>query len=228
MEKQLAPMRLHRTYGTCHDTITCLDWSADSAFITVGSRDLTARLYSLHPIPGWAPPTLAGHKAALTGVFFTGPGTQDAAALAGQPRVLLYTASKDGALFGWALQPAAAAVALPPRSQDQQQPDQQQPEQQQQQQTDLAAPGVWVLAARHFFMQRGAKLSACDFHKGTGVLVAGVCCLCVGGEGVRGWLPLLITACWGGESSHSHCRTHTRVISTTHPTDPTRLQQRPL
>jgi periodic tryptophan protein 2 len=76
MSKQLTPMRLHRTYGTCHDTITALDWSADSAFIAVASKDLTARVYSQNPISGWTPPTLSGHKAALVGVFFTAAATQ--------------------------------------------------------------------------------------------------------------------------------------------------------
>ncbi|WIA36397.1 hypothetical protein OEZ86_007709 [Tetradesmus obliquus] len=66
-DKQLSPMQLLRTYGTCHDTITAIDWSADGQFIAAASKDLTARVYSLNPIPGWTPPTLAGHKDALRG-----------------------------------------------------------------------------------------------------------------------------------------------------------------
>jgi len=169
MAKQLTPMQLHRTYGTCHDTITALDWSEDSSFIAVASKDLTARVYSLNPIPGWTPPTLAGHKAGLVGVFFTAAATQDAAELAGQQRVVLYTVAKDGALFGWSLQ----------QEQQQQQvleEDQQQQQEQQRQRPGLSE-GSWVLSARHFFMQRGARLTAVDFHKRTGVLVAGESCL---------------------------------------------------
>lgn len=166
MSKQLTPMQLHRTYGTCHDTITALDWSQDSQFIAAASKDLTARVYSLNPIPGWTPPTLSGHKAALVGVFFTAAATQDAAALVGQERVVLYTVSKDGALFGWSLQ------------QQQQQLDaggeeKEEGDQQQQQQQPGLSRGSWVLSARHFFMQRGARLTAADFHKKSGVLVAG-------------------------------------------------------
>lgn len=168
MSKQLTPMQLHRTYGTCHDTITALDWSQDSQFIAAASKDLTARVYSLHPIPGWTPPTLAGHKAALVGVFFTAAATQDAAALVGQERVVLYTVSKDGALFGWSLQ----------QQQQQQQHldaggEEEEGNQQQQQQQPGLSRGSWVLSARHYFMQRGARLTAADFHKKTGVLVAG-------------------------------------------------------
>jgi periodic tryptophan protein 2 len=164
MDKQLTPMQLHRTYGTCHDTITALDWSEDSQFIAVASKDLTARVYSLNPIPGWTPPTLSGHKSALIGVYFTTAATQDAAELVGQQRVVLYTMSKDGALYGWSLQ------------QQQEQQQQQREGEQQQQQQGLRpglSDGTWVLSARHFFLQRGARLTAADFHKKTGVLLAG-------------------------------------------------------
>lgn len=160
-------MQLHRTYGTCHDTVTDIDWSADSLFIAVASKDLTARVYSLNPIPGWTPPTLAGHKDTLVGLFFTTPATQQAAEVAGQQPVQLYTVSKDGALFGWSLaiatgspEAAPGARAVPKA-------------------TDAAADkpelacGSWVLSTRHFFLQRGARLSAADYHKASGILVAG-------------------------------------------------------
>lgn len=157
-DKLLSPMQLHRTYGTCHDTITAIDWSADSEFIAVASKDLTARLYSLNPVPGWTPPTLAGHKDALIGVFFTTAATQDAAELAGQQAVRLYTVSRDGALFGWSLESSSALKGGSDAAAAQQ------PE---------ICRGTWVLSARHFFMQRGARLSAADYHKPSGILVAG-------------------------------------------------------
>lgn len=159
-DKLLSPMQLHRTYGTCHDTITAMDWSPDSQFVAAASKDLTARVYSLNPIPGWTPPTLAGHKDALVGVFFTTTATQQAAELAGQQPVKLYTVSKDGALFGWSLVPAIAAAAA--EDADAGVPDR--PE---------LAVGSWVLCSRHFFMQRGARLSAADYHKASGILVVG-------------------------------------------------------
>jgi hypothetical protein len=33
--------------------------------------------------------------------------------------------------------------------------------------------GSWALAAKHYFNQRGAKVSACDYHRGSGLLVVG-------------------------------------------------------
>ncbi len=71
-EKQMSPMQLHRTYGGCHADITRIDWSACGRFLAAASKDLTARVFSLDPIPGYQPATLAGHKEALAAVFFTG------------------------------------------------------------------------------------------------------------------------------------------------------------
>uniref|UniRef100_A0A383VAW3 Small-subunit processome Utp12 domain-containing protein n=1 Tax=Tetradesmus obliquus TaxID=3088 RepID=A0A383VAW3_TETOB len=179
-DKQLSPMQLLRTYGTCHDTITDIDWSADGQFIAAASKDLTARVYSLNPIPGWTPPTLAGHKDALVGVFFTIAATQQAAQLAGQQPVVLYTVSKDGALFGWSLTgqtapPAAAAEAADDDAEAAEAAEAAAGSEQQQQQQQLPplAQGGWVLSCKHFFMQRGARLSAADYHRPSGVLVVG-------------------------------------------------------
>jgi periodic tryptophan protein 2 len=175
-------MQLLRTYGTCYDTITAIDWSADGQFLAAASKDLTARVYSLNPIPGWTPPTLAGHKDALVGVFFTTAATQQAAQLAGQPPVVLYTVSKDGALFGWSLsgqhtQPAAAAAAAAADddsdAEEAGDADAGKEQQQQQQQLPSLAQGTWGLSCKHYFMQRGARLSAVDYHKPSGVLVVG-------------------------------------------------------
>ena len=41
--KVFAPMRLHRTIGSCHDDITALDWSPNSQFIAAACKDLTVR-----------------------------------------------------------------------------------------------------------------------------------------------------------------------------------------
>lgn len=68
----MSPMQLHRTYGGCHADITRIDWSACGRFMAVASKDLTARVFSLDPIPGYQPATLSGHKDAPVAVFFTG------------------------------------------------------------------------------------------------------------------------------------------------------------
>lgn len=51
-EKMVASMELHRTYGGCFDTITDVCWAADGQWLAVASADITARVFSLHPVQG--------------------------------------------------------------------------------------------------------------------------------------------------------------------------------
>ncbi|KAL6746228.1 WD40-repeat-containing domain protein, partial [Haematococcus lacustris] len=110
-EKQLAPMQLHRTYGQCHSQVVSLDWSPDSQFIACASKDIVARVFSLHPIEGYEPPALSGHKDGLVAVFFTGPATRQAALVEGRRLPVLCTLSRDGALFTWTFTPSLALQA---------------------------------------------------------------------------------------------------------------------
>ncbi len=81
-------------------------------------------MFSLHPLEAFRPPTLAGHKEGIVGVFWAGPRAAELAALDGAEAPHLFTVSRDGALFGWtfaedaAARPADAegAVALPESS----------------------------------------------------------------------------------------------------------------
>ena len=72
MLKEFAPFRLLRQYGGMYDDATCVGWSADSRWVVVGSKDLTARVYSANHLEGYAPPTLAGHREPLVHVAFAG------------------------------------------------------------------------------------------------------------------------------------------------------------
>jgi len=67
------------------------------------------RVFSLNPVEGYRPPTLAGHRDALVGVFFAHAAAAAAAAATGATPPALLTVSRDGALFCW-------AYARPPRS----------------------------------------------------------------------------------------------------------------
>ena len=93
MLKEFAPFRLLRAYGGMFDAATCVAWSADSRWVVVGSKDLSARVYSANHVEGYVPPTLGGHREPIVAVAFDGDGG-DAA----------YTVSKDGALFEWRLE----------------------------------------------------------------------------------------------------------------------------
>ena len=66
-----APFNRHRVYAGHHDTIQSLEWSSDSRFFLSSAADLTARLWSLNAEADFEPTTLAGHRAALLGAWFS-------------------------------------------------------------------------------------------------------------------------------------------------------------
>ncbi|PSC76313.1 periodic tryptophan 2-like protein [Micractinium conductrix] len=234
LDKSVAPMELHRVYGQCHADITAIDWSADSQWLAAGGKDLTTRVFSLHPIEGYRPPTLAGHREPLVAVHFTTAKLQESAGLIGKEAPLLYTLSRDGALFAWSYRKPEAPPA-PLAAQRQQlagsgrkrrrsgageedasgssggedeevggdaegegsssgseeeteeeeeeeavaaaargsQPPGAQQQQQVEQQSETYAGGHWKLTEKHYFNQRGAKLSSAAFQGGVGLLAVG-------------------------------------------------------
>ncbi|KAH8654050.1 periodic tryptophan protein-like protein 2 [Tricladium varicosporioides] len=89
-ELEFAPFIRHRVYTGHYDTIQCLEWSQDSRFFLSAAKDLTARVWSLDPEEGFVPTTLAGHREAVLGAYFT------------DDQESIYTISKDGAVFQWA------------------------------------------------------------------------------------------------------------------------------
>jgi periodic tryptophan protein 2 len=102
IEKTFTPFNLHHTHSEHTGEITTLSWSADSRYFVTGSKDLTARVFTVHRRVGYVPPTLGGHRSALVSAFFD------------PPRRTLYTATQDGAILVWARieQQAAAVVAV--------------------------------------------------------------------------------------------------------------------
>lgn len=91
--KEFAPLVLHRTYTGQSDDISCLHWSSDSSVLVAGSRDSTARIWTVHTMGNYQPVTLSAHKSALVGVYFPlgSDGTIESC----------YTISEDGSLVTW-------------------------------------------------------------------------------------------------------------------------------
>ena len=190
-------MQLLRSFGGCHSDIVAMDWSADSKWIAVGSHDLTARLFSSEPLPGFTPPTLTGHKAVLVAVFFASPQTQRAAQLLGDPAPSIFTVSADGAMLGYTFTPAnilpdealqaqqAHLAAKRKRPKDQGMGYDVEEEDVDSGSEDEAvtahvdpdpashgfAFGSWSLTSRNFFHQSHSKLTSADYHAATGLLV---------------------------------------------------------
>lgn len=95
-KREFAPLVLHRTYTGQSDDVTCLTWSSDSSVIMAGSRDSTARIWTVQTTRNYQPVTLSGHKSALVGAYLT----HDTAS--NNDRIQsCYTISQDGALVTW-------------------------------------------------------------------------------------------------------------------------------
>ncbi|KAH7054229.1 WD40-repeat-containing domain protein [Macrophomina phaseolina] len=88
-ELEFAPFVRHRVYTGHYDSVESIEWSGDSRFFLTSSKDLTARIWSLDPEDGFVPTTLAGHRQAVVGAWFS------------KDQESMYTVSKDGALFEW-------------------------------------------------------------------------------------------------------------------------------
>ena len=88
LQREYAPFVLHRTYTGHYDDVRCLDWAPDSQTFMSGSRDLTARIYSLNPAAGY-PKMLSGHRDCVIACSLN---TQAGTA---------YCVTRDGALVVW-------------------------------------------------------------------------------------------------------------------------------
>ena len=93
LQKEFAPLTLHRTYTGQADDTTCLAWSSDSSVLAAGSRDGSVRIRTLHTVRNYQPQTLAGHKRPVVGVYLV-TGSSSAVGTC-------YSVSEDGALVTW-------------------------------------------------------------------------------------------------------------------------------
>lgn len=88
-ERQFAPFVRHRNYAGHYDDVESVTWSNDSRFVISTSRDMTTRIFSVYSEDKDAAMTLTGHRNYVVRAFFD--ITQE----------IIYTLSKDGALFKW-------------------------------------------------------------------------------------------------------------------------------
>lgn len=70
-EIEFAPFSLHRDLAGHFDAINNIEWSSDSRFLLTASKDLTTRVWSLDPLDGFEPTTLAGHRQPVKAAYFT-------------------------------------------------------------------------------------------------------------------------------------------------------------
>ncbi|KAK4479702.1 hypothetical protein RD792_015233 [Penstemon davidsonii] len=195
--KEFFPFELIKTFADCNDKITCLDWSPNSEYVLVGSKDLTLRLFYLNKVKKQKnerynkPFIFLGHRDVIVGVFF---GVDKKTNLVTK----VYSLSRDGAIFSWGY--SDNDDESKDMGGDFSEPDSPGTPQQKQgldgegvnegnfkKRKDLDSKndnleeenGVslhkmkWKLLKKDFFMQAPAKLAACDYHKGLDMVVVG-------------------------------------------------------
>ncbi|XP_020581444.1 periodic tryptophan protein 2 homolog [Phalaenopsis equestris] len=186
--KEFFPFKLVRTFADCAASITSLDWSPDSDYILVGSKDLAVRLFFLKKTKVRTRPFLfLGHREPVVGAFFSIEKKNS--------RVCrVYTISRDGAIFTWNLEGSSHSEdksggsisdhteqrnlegqldendkAIEDRKRKRESLDD----------VDADTFGIplhkmkWELLKKDFFMQAPARLTTCDYHRELDMVVVG-------------------------------------------------------
>lgn len=155
--REFAPFVLHRTYVGHFDDVLSITWSKSGRFFLSTSKDMSARLFSLDPLPGFRPKTFTGHRDAVIEAFFS------------LDERTIYTVSRDGACLTWAAKEsdegemrqdeasdgdagAAAAMNAP---------------------ENRIAFTRWGVMQRNYFHQANTQVVCAAFHAGTSRLVVG-------------------------------------------------------
>ena len=144
--REFAPFVLHRTYVGHADDVLSITWSKNGRFFLTTSKDMTARLFSLHPIDGFRPHTFTGHRDSVLRAYFS------------LDERTIYTVSRDGACLTWRPKEDAEEAADGEAQGD--------PE-------EAIGRARWGVAQRNYFMQPNAQVACTAFHAGTSRLVVG-------------------------------------------------------
>lgn len=137
-DRQFAPFVRYRVYAGHYNDVTAVTWSNDSRFILSASKDMTARIFSLHSEDKHVKMSLAGHRDYVVKAFFD--STQE----------LIYTVSKDGAIFRWEYTERPGEEDLPEEEKTM----------------------SWRIMSKNFFFSN-ASLKCCTFHSKSNLLIVG-------------------------------------------------------
>ncbi|EMG48949.1 PWP2 Periodic tryptophan protein 2 [Candida maltosa Xu316] len=144
-DRQFSPFVRYKVYSGHFDEILNVTWSKDSRFILTTSKDMTAKLFSLHSEEKDVAMTFSGHRDYVINAFFS------------DSQEIIYTVSKDGALFTWEYTPRP--------SKDDEEDDEDEDE-------DEEKKMSWRITAKNFFYADG-KLKCATFHPQSKLLIVG-------------------------------------------------------
>lgn len=196
--RQAFSFQLERTFANSDDKVVSLDWSLDSDYLLVGSKDLAARLFCVRKLKGVLnkPFLFLGHRDSVVGCFFGVDKMTNKVNKA-------FTIARDGYIFSWGY------VGKDTKSEESEDRDSQPPspatperadevmldngsatgtdvkkrkeydgkcrvfEGEIEEDEEYLHRGKWVLLRKDGFNQASAKVTACDYHQGLDMVVVG-------------------------------------------------------
>ncbi|CAJ1967740.1 unnamed protein product [Sphenostylis stenocarpa] len=177
------PFELVRTFADFDGKITTLDWSPDSKYLIVGSKDLTARILCLKKLNSSVkkkPFLLLGHRDSVVGSFFGVNSKTNRVCKA-------YTVTRDCYLFSWGFTSDNSGEGEGSEPPSPGTPDRdvegnleviKNDGVKKRKKIDVEdgdegylSRGKWELLRKDGFMQGSAKVTACDYHRGLDMVV---------------------------------------------------------
>lgn len=145
-----------------YNDVVHLSWSPDSRFFLTGSKDMSAKIYSVNPVEGFEGATLTGHRDVVVGGWFSADAQT------------VYTVGRDGALFIW--------NATDELGQDEGENVEHKKTDREDRVISKRRRGPdgeriffkrWRTTERHYFNQNHAKIVCASFHAASKILVVG-------------------------------------------------------
>ncbi|RLV91106.1 Periodic tryptophan protein 2 [Spathaspora sp. JA1] len=143
-DRQFSPFIRHRIYSGHYNDVTSITWSQDSRFFISTSKDMTSRIFSISSDEKDVVMTFSGHRDYVMNAFFSAD------------QEIIYTVSKDGALFKW-------EYTEKPENDE---------EEEEEMEEDQEKPMSWRITRKDFFHADG-KLKCATFHPQSNLLIVG-------------------------------------------------------
>ena len=156
-DRQFAPFVRHRNYAGHFSDVISVTWSQDSRFVVSTAEDMTTRIFSLHSEDKDAAMTMAGHRDYVMRAFFD------------QTQEIIYTLSKDGALFQWEYISVDELSSDELESEGEAGSDSEEGEKPEKKKENAQ----WRIVSKHYFHMEGTRVTCADFHAKSNTLVVG-------------------------------------------------------
>ncbi|KAG7663180.1 PWP2 [[Candida] subhashii] len=145
-DRQFSPFVRHRIYSGHYNDVLSISWSQDSRFFISTSKDMTARIFSISSLEKDVGMTFSGHRDYVMNAFFSAD------------QEIIYTVSKDGALFKWEYTEKPT--------------DESEDEEDEEEDGESTKPMSWRITRKEFFFA-DSKLKCATFHPESNLLIVG-------------------------------------------------------